>query len=226
MNNLKQLQLAWFSYAQDHNDSLPPNRTQRDQFSYLATTGSWVLGNAKLDTTASNVEGGVIYDYVKAPGVYCCPADRSTVDQRPDLPRTRSYAMEHWLNMRANTGTGLDSANDSPLNLRNYSRIVNPGPSGLFVFIDEHPVSINDGIFSIPSPWAFPEVNVRRSWVSFPSERHNGGDNLSFADGHVEHHRWRYLRKPTIDPDARTFVVNADDDADVRWVQDRIPQSP
>src|SRR5439155_15604000 len=127
---------------------------------------------------------------IKNPGVYRCPADRSTVENHPELPRTRSYAMECWLNIRANTGTPLDDANDSPFNLRKYSRIMEP--SSVFVFIDEHPVRINDGVFTVPSPWAFPEANVILHWAaSLPAERHNGGDNLSFADGHAEHHRWR-----------------------------------
>lgn len=228
LNNLKQLTYGWLMYIQDNDDTLPPNLTQRDQFSLVAPRGSWVAGNVKLDTTTSNIQACVLFPLVGSTAVYRCPADRSTVDQRPDLPRTRSYAMEHFLNMRANTGSALDDANDSPFNLKKYARVANgnPGPSRLFVFIDEHPICIDDGIFGIPSPWAFPSVNTKRSWVEFPAERHSGGNNLSFADGHVEHHRWRYLRKPTSYLDGRTFVVNADDEADIGWVQDGIPKSP
>src|SRR5438552_2931936 len=31
LNNLKQLQLAWLSYAHENNDTLPPNRAERDE---------------------------------------------------------------------------------------------------------------------------------------------------------------------------------------------------
>ena len=224
LSNLKQLTTGWLMYVHDNTDALPPNLTSQSGFDFISQPGSWVLGSAKLDTTTSNLEAGLIFNHIKNTGVYRCPADRSTVDQRPDLLRTRSYAMEHWLNMRANTGTPLDYANDFPFNLRKYGRIANPG--GVFVFIDEHPVRINDGVFTVPSPWAFPDANVIRHWAaSLPAERHNGGDNLSFADGHVEHHRWRYLRNPTSFSNNPMFA-NGPDEEDIRWVQDRIPKPP
>jgi prepilin-type N-terminal cleavage/methylation domain-containing protein/prepilin-type processing-associated H-X9-DG protein len=228
MNNLKQLQLGWFMYVQDNNDELPPNRTQQRGFDLFSQPGSWVLGNAGLDTTTSNIQAGVIYEYAGSTGIYRCPADKSTVNQRPELPRTRSYAMEHWLNMRSSSANALDAANDSPFNLRKYARISGgvPGPSGLFVFIDEHPICIEDGVFSVPSPWAFPQANIVLSWVSFPAERHNGGDNLSFADGHVERWPWRFLRNPKHFVSGRTIVKNKADEADLRRVQDAIPRSP
>ncbi|MBI4658868.1 MAG: type II secretion system protein [Verrucomicrobia bacterium] len=227
-NHLKQLTAGWLLYVHDNDDTLPPNRTQQKGFDLISQPGSWVLGNAKLDTTTSNIEAGVLFPLVPSATVFRCPADKSTVSQHPELRRTRSYAMEHWLNMRANTGSALDAANDSPLNLRKYARVANgdPGPSRLFVFSDEHPVCIDDGVFSVPSPWAFPGANSVLSWVSLPSERHNGGDNLSIADGHVEHWRWRWLRKPTRYTNDRTFVKNKEDEADLRRVQDAIPKSP
>jgi prepilin-type processing-associated H-X9-DG protein len=228
MNHLRQLQLAWLMYAQDNSDELPPNRTQQRGFDYVSQPGSWVVGNAKLDTTTSNLQAGVLFPFVRSSVVFRCPADRSAVEEYPQLPRTRSYAMEHWLNMRSSSGGSLDAANDSPFNLRKYARVAScdPGPSRLFVFIDEHPVCIEDGVFSVPSPWAFPQANTVRTWVSLPAERHNGGDNLSFADGHVEHWRWRFLRRPTHYANDRTSVKNKADEADLRRVQDAIPKSP
>ena len=38
-------------------------------------------------------------------------------------------------------------------------------------------------------------INV---WFNIPGNRHNGGENLSFADGHVEYHKWK-------SPDVTTF---------------------
>jgi prepilin-type processing-associated H-X9-DG protein len=29
-------------------------------------------------------------------------------------------------------------------------------------------------------------------WISMPSDRHNQGGNLAFADGHCEYWRWLY----------------------------------
>jgi prepilin-type processing-associated H-X9-DG protein len=52
----------------------------------------------------------------------------------------------------------------------------------VYVFIDEHPDTINDGFF----------VNNLDDykWGNMPGSFHNGGLNLSFADGHMESHRW------------------------------------
>ena len=226
MNNLKQLQLAWIQYVHDNDDQLPLNGTQQSGFGTASTIGSWVAGNAKLDTTTSNIEAGVLYPSLNSVAVYRCPADRSTVDQHPELRRTRSYAMSVWLNVRANTGRDVDLANTSPFNLRRYSRVAggDPGTDRVFVFTDEHPICIDDGVFTVPSPWAFPDTVLY--WVSFPSERHDGGDNFSFADGHVEHRRWRYLRKPSHFGNTGTIAKNKNDEADIRWVHDRIPKSP
>lgn len=228
INNLKQVQLAWFSYVQENNDQLPPNGTQQNGFGVASTKGSWVLGNAKVDTTTSNLQAGVLFPFLNSPAVYRCPADRSTVTDQPALRRTRGYAMSHWLNLSAKTGRALDFANDSPFNLKTYSRVANgdPGAARLFVFTDEHPICIDDGVFTVPSPWAFPENNTTLQWLSFPSERHNGGDNFSFADGHVEHRRWLYLRKPAHFDNTAVRVKNKNDESDIRWVHEGIPQSP
>ncbi len=57
-----------------------------------------------------------------------------------------------------------------------------PGPANTFVFVDECPDSINDDLF---------QVNMTGSlWSDVVSALHNGAGGLSFADGHVEIHKW------------------------------------
>ena len=61
-------------------------------------------------------------------------------------------------------------------------------PADTFVFLDEHPDSINDGYFLTkldsyagePHPW----------WFDLPASYHNKSASISFADGHVESHKW------------------------------------
>jgi prepilin-type processing-associated H-X9-DG protein len=136
--------------------------------------------------------------------------------------------MEHWLHMRSDQGTALDFANDQPLNLKKYTQLpsVPPGPSRVFVFTDEHRVCIDDGVFTVPSPWQFAEVNPTPTWVSLPSERHGGGDNFSFADGHVEHRHWLWRRNPRSFSGTAASPANGKDAQDIRWVQHRIPGAP
>ena len=52
----------------------------------------------------------------------------------------------------------------------------------IFVFIEEHPDSINDGYFLNKA--------YEPEWTDLPASYHNGSANLSFADGHAELHHW------------------------------------
>ena len=226
VNNLKQLQAGWLMYVHDNNDSLPPNRRGRVQFDVVGTPGSWVLGNAKLDTNTSNIQGGVLFPLVGGAAVYHCPADNSTVTSNPSLPRYRSYSANLWLNVESHLGTARDDVNDTPFNKRRYSQLVNPGPCRTWVFIDEHPVTIDDGVFGIGN-WYYAPTSPGRWWGDFPGDRHNNGANLSFADGHVEHYRWRYRR--TIKyyyPGLQTEITHPDDLADHTKLHDGLPRTP
>jgi prepilin-type processing-associated H-X9-DG protein len=102
------------------------------------------------------------------------------------------------LNLDAVSGTIMDEINDSPLNLRKYTRIIDPPSSLAWVFIDEHELSIDDGIFVIGNPSYAKEAHSdpnQEFWVAFRGDQHNNGANLSFADGHAEHRPWRCHRK-------------------------------
>jgi len=88
-------------------------------------------------------------------------------------------------------------------------------PSSIFVFLDEHCDTINDGFF------------VNRldayAWGNLPGSYHNGAVNLSFVDGHQEAHRW--LVAETIQP-ARKGVVRgskipANPPTDFDWLKAR-----
>ncbi|HWQ93560.1 MAG TPA: hypothetical protein VN673_17990, partial [Clostridia bacterium] len=59
-------------------------------------------------------------------------------------------------------------------------------PAMRFVFIDEHPDSINLGGFGnamVPVPQA-------ARIVDFPASYHNGACGISFSDGHAEIRKW------------------------------------
>jgi prepilin-type N-terminal cleavage/methylation domain-containing protein/prepilin-type processing-associated H-X9-DG protein len=184
VNNLKQLEECCYLYTADFDDFLPlnqvggfvmaPNSTNSP--TTVQNVNSWCPGIAPLDTTATNLQQGVLYPYNKSPAIYHCPADQSTVDGHPNLPRTRSYCMNISVNCP-----------DMPNSYKKFTEIKQPPPSGLFVLIDTQEYDIWDGtfgIFSSDSYWA-------EYWLDLPADRHGQGANLSFADGHVEHWRWR-----------------------------------
>jgi prepilin-type N-terminal cleavage/methylation domain-containing protein/prepilin-type processing-associated H-X9-DG protein len=229
LNNLRQLQLGWLLYVDHNNDSLPPNIQRRNQFDLVNTIGSWVLGNAQLDTTTSNIQAGVLFPHVGSASVYHCPADKSTVRDQPSLPRRRSYSLQMWLNSQSITGLQQDGIEESPFDLKKFSRIVDPPPSRAWVFIDEHELSIDDGCFKIGNPWAFGGAapNPDKShWVDFRADRHNNGANLSFADGHVDHYRWRFRRGMDTFVAGSAYIVDPLDRADLKRLFEGIPHSP
>lgn len=185
LNNLKQLELCCHLYSVDYNDFLPPNQvggfvaapSSTNGLNTVTNSRSWCPGIAPLDgSTASTVAAGNIFIYNKTPAIYRCPADRSTVNGHPELPRTRSFCMDISLN-----------CDDARSTYRKFTEITWPPPVNLFVFIDTQEDDIWDatfGVFSADSYWA-------DYWIDLPADRHNRGANLSFADGHVEHWRWK-----------------------------------
>jgi len=58
-------------------------------------------------------------------------------------------------------------------------------PSKLFVIVDEHPDSINDGwLQTDPTP-------TPSAWNDLPASYHGGACGIAFADGHSEIHMWK-----------------------------------
>ncbi len=102
LNNLKQLQLGWKLYETDYNDCFPINTSRVLAGSPQSISNSWVLGNVKLDITATNIVNGSLYPYVASVASYRCPADRATVRGNALWPHTRSYSVEGWLGSNFN----------------------------------------------------------------------------------------------------------------------------
>ena len=180
LNQMKQLQLCWQMYAQDH-ERLPENY-------YFDPAGqinphAWIRGSMddnpaygqlepdKLDSTNINtIVNGKLYPYNQSLGIYRCPSDKSTTEGRP---RVRSYSMNGWMG-----GKPLAGQDHFKVFVKE-SEITDPAPSRAFVFIDEHEKSLNDGWFAV-------DMVGNRGLLDAPATRHDGRFTLSFADGHVE----------------------------------------
>ncbi|HEY5911102.1 MAG TPA: prepilin-type N-terminal cleavage/methylation domain-containing protein [Verrucomicrobiae bacterium] len=96
LSNFKQLQLAWNMYADDHRGVMPANRIT-GTFPFRSVPGSWVVGNAQLDDSPTNITSGVLYTCHQAVGIYHCPADQSTFTGQPELRRLRSCMLNFLL---------------------------------------------------------------------------------------------------------------------------------
>ena len=173
MSNNKQKITAWIMYQGDFQDKFPPNANEStadivNDPSWVKGILSWTAGNTDntnlnfLVNDATSVLGAYC---AKNPGVYRCPGDVYPCSiNNQNLPRVRSSSMNGF----------VDGANPSYLAGWNAgmakgwhvyaksSDVINPGPSALWVFVDEHPDSINDGWlitmvqntqFQAPSDW-------------------------------------------------------------------------
>jgi prepilin-type N-terminal cleavage/methylation domain-containing protein/prepilin-type processing-associated H-X9-DG protein len=185
LNNLKQLELCSHLYATDYNDFLPPNPvggyvsapSSTNGLSTVSNICSWCPGIAPLDgSVADTAAAGNLFTYNQTAAIYRCPADHSTVNGHPELLRTRSFCMNISLN-----------CNDARTTYRKFSEIVNPPPGNLFVFIDTQEDDIWDATFGIFPP----DSDWSDYWLDLAADRHNQGANLAFADGHVEHWKWK-----------------------------------
>jgi prepilin-type N-terminal cleavage/methylation domain-containing protein len=235
LNNLKQLQLAWFMYSGDNNEWLLPTVGQGGlQVSLLPnhytdpgnTNNQWIYGDMQQPSAATNIELlelGLIYRYTPNPAVFKCPADRRTqfFTQAPPLgpggpPTVRSMSMNGYLNPIVNS----IMPSTAPLN-QNYRIFKRQGdlsvigPANCWILIDENPYSINDGWFCCdPSPTA-------NNWIDKPATYHNDAGGLAFADGHGEIHKWRDANLLGYRGPANTGVTAAPGAADLHWLGQR-----
>jgi len=83
-----------------------------------------------------------------------------------------------------------------------------PGPSMLWVLIDEDAKGLNDAAF------AFGMENPK--WIDLPGTYHNGGCGFAFADGHSETHRWLSRNEKQVGD-----VINPADYQDWLWMRQR-----
>jgi prepilin-type N-terminal cleavage/methylation domain-containing protein/prepilin-type processing-associated H-X9-DG protein len=191
LSNLRQLQICWQMYVEDNDDFCPPNFVN----SSVSTAGSWILGDAQVDITSSNVASGVLFRYNESPGIYVCPSDQARIRQGGEsYRRTRSYSMSSHMGKRG----------------QKAAKIASPPPEGALVFIDEDVFSINDGNLGLRP---FPE----QVWADIPAKRHMNGAVLSFADGHVEYWQW-ISKQPFRGPTVQQTLV------DLRRLQETVPR--
>jgi hypothetical protein len=102
-----------------------------------------------------------------------------------------------------------------------------PLSSRIWVFIDEHPASINDGGFGFRMPDTF-AATAQQGWVDLPAGFHGKAGALTSIDGHAEIHRW--IEKPgpgKLAFDAKTTDYSKLDDGrrpnnrDIWWMAQR-----
>ena len=214
LNNMKQLQLAWHLYADDHNDNVVTNIG-----AFSVNYGSWVTGWLDWGNGAPNgantnsdyLLNGALGPYMaRTLGAYKCAADKLSGAYGP---RNRSYAMNQWVG----NWTGQSGLFAKPFRVfLKTTQFTRPGPASTWVFLDECPDSINDGYFTL--------YMDSTAWDDVPAATHNGAGGVSFADGHAEIKKWLDcntrlpVRKVNPCPVYSQGLVSP---RDHKWMQDR-----
>jgi prepilin-type N-terminal cleavage/methylation domain-containing protein len=245
MNNGRQLMYAWQLYAGDYADKLVGNygfqETQTERTTADATQSypyrtwavdimSWAAVPNSDVTNVDLLRNASLGSYVGGNlGIYKCPADRylSNLQSLAGYPaRVRSMSMNEFVGPYDPTWTS--GKNTYWPNYRQFLKLTEiPNPANIFVTVDEHPNSINDGYIQIlKNDVAFFDGVTK--WNDLPASYHCGACGFSFADGHSELHKWKGSKATIlpVNPNTPGFPVftTADDPnlyLDLQWVAQR-----
>jgi prepilin-type N-terminal cleavage/methylation domain-containing protein/prepilin-type processing-associated H-X9-DG protein len=222
MNNARQLGQAWLLYADDHNGRLVYNLggfgskravAPKTDLNWVNNILTWELDSD--NTNLSTITEAGLASYAVNPAIYRCPSDHvlsQTQSEAGWSGRVRSYSMNAMVgDAGPASSTGINQNNTNYVQFFSLAAI--PQPLGIFVFLDEHPDSINDGYFVNRAYYSW--------WIDLPASYHNGAASFSFADGHSEVHRWSC--PSTIQPARAESVslpmkIPPNEKADLNWV--------
>ena len=202
MNNGKQMMLAWQMYALDNDDKVVHslhggdatggaggNALLNGQPRYAPWVSGWLTWGTERDNTntlfLTEEKYARLAKYMGGTEIYKCPSDNylsPAQRSRGFTKRVRSWS--------SNIGVGHAnySGNPGPFNSTEYQVIMKAsdfaqGAVNTWVFVDEHPDSMNDAGFFNPQS--------KTSFVDIPASYHNGAGGFAFADGHAEVHKWK-----------------------------------
>ncbi len=227
INNGRNLMLAWTMYSGDNGNQLaynlgganPGRRTfaPTNSANWVNNIMDWNLSSD--DTNLDFVNHSVLTPYIQnTASVFHCPADHAVSDVQRNAgwnSRVRSVSMNAMVGNPGNLLQGGVNINNPKYQQFLFDTDI-PDPGMIFVFLDEHPDSINDGYFLNL------DLGNNREWIDLPGSYHDNGGSFSFADGHSAIHRWR--NSSTIRP-AQPYAAplpirlnNAGDESDFKWV--------
>ncbi len=212
LNNVKQLTLAWLQYTDDHvetyvnNHGINETKARRDN--WVNNVQDWLASPENTNTLF--LTSGKLSSYLgNSTGIYKCPSDKDRADNGA---RLRSMSLNSLVG-----DPGELTNRFNPLYRQFFKESDVSNPSAIFVFLDEHPDTLNDGFFM--------NRLEEYTWGNLPASSHNGGANLSYCDGHAEPHRWTIggpagtIRPPVKGATGGTFPASPPRDYD--WLKER-----
>jgi prepilin-type N-terminal cleavage/methylation domain-containing protein/prepilin-type processing-associated H-X9-DG protein len=216
IGNEKQLALTWSLYTDDSNDKLVSNGFGVPES--LGTTKLWVLGATHQQPRAwTNVDYlinpayAAFAGYLPTAAIYKCPADRgNAVVDGQSHPKVRSYSLNGYIGWAAPGSFN----NGRYIGFQKGADVSAAPASDIFLFLDMAPPSLCHSAFVVSID------NLDGWYYHVPSTEHAGSGVISFADGHVEGHRWkdqdtRELGRKPFESHFQYYPGNAD----LGWLQ-------
>ena len=213
LSNMRQLQLGAILYGTDNHDYLPANVVIRTGGDSVSGKPNWVDGayssappwNTTITEDPVGCATNVFYlgvgastggnppvtligsigSYVKAAGVYRCPADHY-LDPAWHLPRVRSCSANCFVGGHGPEENGINGRQNG-VDYMVFTKFSDFNSdlraSDCFVYLDEDPRSLNDGWFVL--------YGNGTTIDDKPAINHGHSSSFSFADGHSQFQRWR-----------------------------------
>jgi prepilin-type N-terminal cleavage/methylation domain-containing protein/prepilin-type processing-associated H-X9-DG protein len=249
MSNKKQLNVAWIMYAGENRDTLADNHDYSSTSPGIGPyepgtlTPTWCEGVLDWSAGVNNDNTNTLYltdnrasllgPYVAgSTAIFWCPADTFLSTSQRALGwahRSRSVCMNGAVGPGPKY-TGFTWSADYFVSVSKTGDFVHPGAANTWVFMDEHPDSIDDAqLYADVEPSAL--ATGSGEFTELPASYHNNACGIAFADGHAETHKW--LNSQTTVPvtyqahdiplNQRVPVIN---DPDLTWLAQKTPRLP
>jgi prepilin-type N-terminal cleavage/methylation domain-containing protein len=222
LNNQRQLVLSWAMYSNDNREMLVPNGGDPAPVSSQARL--WVYGgdhqNPETFFNPQYLVGAnyaLFAPFLASVQPYKCPADRSLWPVGGRMTNElRSYSMNCYVACTPGNFMIPIELNAAYRVYLKSTDLANDSPANRFVFMDVNPASICTPAFGV-------DMSLQ-TFVHYPSSLHGGLGVVSFADSHVESHKWLDPRTGKGLPAGQPFIPHWDpspNNQDVRWIGDR-----
>jgi len=222
LNNQRQLMLTWAMYSNDNRELLTLNGG--DQAVVSTRAHLWVYGGNHGDPetlTNSLYLVGANYalfaPFLASVQPYKCPADRSlwSIGGRM-VSELRSYSMNCYVGTLPANVVGPITLNAAYRVYMKSTDLAADMPANRFVFMDVNPASICTPAFGV-------DMSLQ-TFVHYPSSLHRGLGVVSFADSHVESHKWLDARTRIGLPTGQQYIPHNEsspNNQDLRWIGER-----
>jgi prepilin-type N-terminal cleavage/methylation domain-containing protein/prepilin-type processing-associated H-X9-DG protein len=237
MNNGKQIMVAWHMYLHDNNDKIvvalhgasakhggpDPINNPGDPNWGIGWVEGWLdwtadSDNSNYDFLVSDKYARLGWYLAKSRKTFKCPADTFLAPVQ-----SQAGMKERVRSLSGNIGIGIGNAESGPWDAiykhcYKLADITIPGPGDVWVFVDEHPDSMNDAGFFNPHSTQVVDV---------PATYHNGACGFAMADGHSEIHKWKGIlsggRARTVTMSDSDYINNkittsTTGDPDIHWM--------